>query len=589
MSGLIKVVRKAKPFYSRVDEAAQALPRPKGTGKEFMTELSKQPGVKKAEIEDRKLKELESLPKMTKQEFVKKLEEKPASVPEEKVISDDEALMKAKIKERAEQMMENEAWTMARNQSRNREEANEIFEDLISDWERTQMDEYMQRAADDLSGGDESRTQFRKYTIPGGENYREILLKLPTPYAEGSPLAQEIRQLGYKGDLSDLNASTIRAFGGSQDLENRWMNATGAQTFRGSHWGDDPNVLAHIRVVDRKGPNGERVLHVEEIQSDWHQAGRKKGYATGKEEQNYIDYLNDLQKRVAKSVEKDYLEAGVAPERALELSEKMATKIAEDPRKLANFLGESEKQMELHLARMQARNAVPDAPFKKNWHELAMKRVMDYAAEGGYDKVAITPGKEQANRYNLAKYIKSIQAEPVDDGEGYIMKIVDKDGKVVANHRYEADELPDHVGKEMADRIISSGGGKFEGLDLQVGGEGMTGFYDQIIPSYINKEYGKYGVRVGQERLPTTPMMVKGDDDLITYTPDSFDVHSIDITPELRESIKTKGQPLYQAIGAGTAGAAAMPEEQTEFRRGGRVHISNNPDSMMLELASRRK
>ena len=32
--------------------------------------------------------------------------------------------------------------------------------------------------------------------------------------------------------------------------------------------------MAHIRLTDRKGPNGEKVLHVEEIQSDWHQKAR---------------------------------------------------------------------------------------------------------------------------------------------------------------------------------------------------------------------------------------------------------------------------------------------------------------------------
>ena len=69
-------------------------------------------------------------------------------------------------------------------------------------------------------------------------------------------------------------------------------------------------------------------------------------------------------------------------------------------------------------------------------------------------------------------------------------------------------------------------------------------------------------------------------------------LHSIDITPQMREAIEAKGQPLYQAVGVGLTGAAAVPEEtqeQPEFRRGGRVNLSDNPDTMMLELLSRRK
>ena len=47
--------------------------------------------------------------------------------------------------------------------------------------------------------------------------------------------------------------------------------------YRSSHW-QEPNVLAHVRLNDRTGPNGEKVLHIEEVQSDWHQEGRRKGY-----------------------------------------------------------------------------------------------------------------------------------------------------------------------------------------------------------------------------------------------------------------------------------------------------------------------
>ena len=42
---------------------------------------------------------------------------------------------------------------------------------------------------------------------------------------------------------------------------------------------------------------------------------------------------------------------------------------------------------------------VPAAPFEKNWHELAFKRVLRYAAENGYDFVAWTTGAQQAERY----------------------------------------------------------------------------------------------------------------------------------------------------------------------------------------------
>jgi hypothetical protein len=49
--------------------------------------------------------------------------------------------------------------------------------------------------------------------------------------------------------------------------------------FKSGHW-DEPNILAHIRVNDRTDADGRRVLFVEEIQSDWGQEGKRKGFSS---------------------------------------------------------------------------------------------------------------------------------------------------------------------------------------------------------------------------------------------------------------------------------------------------------------------
>lgn len=82
----------------------------------------------------------------------------------------------------------------------------------------------------DLSGD----AKFERYQLPGGENYREMLLTLPP--------------------------------GGAQDGK-----------FRSNHW-YEPNVVAHTRVNDRVDSDGKPGLFAEELQSDWHQKGRKNGY-----------------------------------------------------------------------------------------------------------------------------------------------------------------------------------------------------------------------------------------------------------------------------------------------------------------------
>jgi hypothetical protein len=53
-------------------------------------------------------------------------------------------------------------------------------------------------------------------------------------------------------------------------------------------------------------------------------------------------------------------------------------------------------------------SGIPDAPFDKNWHELAIKRMLRYAAENCYDVIAWTKGAQQNQRYGLSKVVDEI-------------------------------------------------------------------------------------------------------------------------------------------------------------------------------------
>ena len=60
-------------LYSPINRLMEQVTRPKGTGAEYMTELSKKPGYKPAEAEDRDLQALMALPQMQRAEFMEKL------------------------------------------------------------------------------------------------------------------------------------------------------------------------------------------------------------------------------------------------------------------------------------------------------------------------------------------------------------------------------------------------------------------------------------------------------------------------------------------------------------------------------------
>jgi hypothetical protein len=299
--------------------------------------------------------------------------------------------------------------------------------------------------------------------------------------------------------------------------------------YRTTHF-DQPNILAHLRVNDRT-VDGKKTLFVEEIQSDWHQAGRKKGYAG----ENQKALLKN-QTRLGE-IDKILATAKYTPEEG--------SKLLYEQGQLAKEYGELE-------AKRARGGDVPDAPFKTSWHELSLKRAIQEAAEKGYDQIAFTTGKTQAERYDLSKQVKQVEVYKVDNGL-YNVEIVDNNGRIVSvpdSRAVDAKRIEDIVGKEVAAKAVEqadkSGESVLTGLDLQVGGEGMKGFYDNILPKSLDKLGKKFGAKVGKTEM------------------DGVEVWQMDITPQMRESVTTKGQPLFAipAIGAGLLGAGMMQEEE---------------------------
>jgi hypothetical protein len=519
IGALTKAAKKTAPFYSAVDEALSNLKRPKGTGIEFLTEVLKQPGVKKAEIADRKLEQaFKAKGKMTKEEAQQVLADNPPPKLKEKVYDESTAIDEDDLREMVSQEMFGKPYSqISFGSAQHRKISDEVYKRMDAD----------------------NGTTHGVYRLPDGENYREILLKLPSerPYA-----GNYLDPAEYDADLKAYNAS-------------------GKSDYQSSHFKDDANVLAHMRVQDRKGPNGEKILHVEEIQSDWHQAGRKKGYQLSDKDWTKEDA--------------DRLEDLVANQRNLNDSDRKELQALRDKG-----------------TRIREKIGVPDAPFKKNWHELAMKRLLNYAADNGYDSIAITPGKAQIDRYEdaLRKNIDSLEYEPYINDDGKQMFEVagfKKDKQVFSEESVTPERLQDLMGKDTAQKISEGFGEslaqerpmrpdwkRIQSSDLSVGGEGMKGFYDKMLPDYLNNFGKPYGVSVGQIPIQSKQWGLEGQ--MPKLNESEINLHNFPITPEMRESIKQKGLPLYQQVGIPTAGAGAAsqmlePEEEAGLAGGGSV------------------
>jgi hypothetical protein len=352
-------------MYSPLERLAVDIPRNKGTGAEFMAEISKRPGFKPEEVADRKIPIPEG--KMTKLEFLKHLRQHSNPPLKEHMLQDMGNTDEARD-ERANNYYGDDYDNLDPNQR---------FD--VSDWVRNNTAKYSQ------------------YQIPGGENYREMLLKLPSL---DSKVVNEIMSLD--ADRRRTDPAEWQANPDSQRLEKLKQQAKEApEEYTSSHWKQHPNTLAHVRLSDREGPNGEKLLHMEELQSDWHQQGRQRGYKKSDEEMmieqsRLIDEHEAKVKMESKRLSDEYKAIkqkmrGItdpnSPESAWLQGQEMETL------KKLTALSESEPPV------LPKTSGLPQAPFKKSWHELGMKHVLHHAAKNGYDGVVMTPGIDQARRW----------------------------------------------------------------------------------------------------------------------------------------------------------------------------------------------
>ena len=222
-----------------------------------------------------------------------------------------------------------------------------------------------------------------EHMLPGGENYREIALK-------------------HGGDDVKFEGVDI-------------------------HLGGEPNVLTHLLMKDRTDSEGKRLLHLDELQSDWGQKGRKEGFSGPIDEDRY---------------------------------QKLAWNLDNSP--------EDEAEFEEMKKKIKGVSPAPYVTKTDDWVDLGLKRAMMEAAKGGHDKLAWSPGDINADRYNLSKHIDNIHHEKNDDGTYNVMAYNHKGAKVYDQDDLAEKDVVDVLGKDVAGKIFSGEGIDREGAQAKV-------------------------------------------------------------------------------------------------------------------------
>jgi len=523
-------------FYSATEQAALNLGRNKGTGQSFINDLMKAPDVKKEELQFTGLDEfLRDKPNVTKQEVQDFLANNRVDVQEVTYGSQDFSklpdtqLQNEYVRVRGYKPVDNYGDAMSR-------------EEIISELSGAQ--------ADDL-------TKYSRYQLAGGENYREILLTLPTASddalkahraAKSEALVNRekaynvLNTQGYTPTAKDYEAYNLA------DAEWNRIQRIPAPTqsnYISSHF-DEPNILAHMRVNDRVDADGKKMLLVEEIQSDWHQAGRERGYKKQGDKQALeaeSKAIGDERNRLVKELSEQEKQNGFVSTEGQQQWDAFKEKENLFKQKYKDFSSQA-----------------PDAPFKDTWYQLALKRLTKYAADNGYERIGLTTGKQQASRFDLSKQVDEIavpmvnedgsRSVRIDPTSGTSIKLMVDDKGIVIGYgagstQFSGKKLSEVIGKDIAEKVMKADADtKFTGLDLSVGGEGMKKYYDEIYPKFLDKYGKKYGASVGETQITTD--YARDASGIPAQRPSKETIRYLDITPQMKEGT-SKGQPLFAA------------------------------------------
>jgi hypothetical protein len=516
----------------------------KGTGPQFLAQLSKMKGVPLAEIKVTGLDEyLKNTPKVTKQEVQDYLETNRLQL-----IEDERIAGAGRIDSEVVQYLPQQFdWLGKEDLAEEFEDKAHLRNHLIRTLDRhfddleAEADNTGSFYARDSSTGDlryipaSKRFEWREaeidkidnelgdfpefngatnfegdYQIPGGQNYREILYKLPDDKVEG--------------------------------------------VFRppDGHFPNAENTFGSIRATDRE-IDGTPTLFAEEIQSDWAIAGAKGGYGPQPMPDVDAETLRttpDIQYRLSPD-QKVFLEDLAIENDIAYFSPKSEERTKEIQR--------LQKKYDDWKATEKIKGSVPDNPFRGNWYKPVINNFLVKAAKEGKGGIGFPTGSIVSSRYGLSQTVDKInvvgrtdaatgeksRSVGIDTVDGQRIQFgVDNNGKIdnvrSQDHaRLVGKGLDEVIGKNLAKKIMEGGPQTISGEGLKIGGEGKDKLYDEMLLKHLNEIGKRYGVQLEKRTIPFGEGKKK-----------ESEVYFMPITEEMRNDILSEGLPMFKQGGS---------------------------------------
>lgn len=297
-----------------------------------------------------------------------------------------------------------------------------------------------------MGRGGTGGTTYSQYTLPGGEDYREIIVQAPVKEGkvywdmeQYDKFPKEVKDImqdnadDYGAIISDLEKLSYDV---DYDMSGEILGfSKGVDTknlYRSSHW-EEPNPLFHLRMNDRTW-DGKKVTFMEELQSDW-----AKDLRDGKDVPS-----NDL---------------------------------------LKNWQIPATKK-----ALMDAVDRDADIFAWINGAQTSER----YKLSTQVDSVDWIPAEKSFNSgVAIGEPVMTVVTIKPNSGGTFDFGF-DKTGKIIKSDKgdFEGKMLDEVLGKGMADSIMSKKSGTLEGEGLNFGGEWANNLYDRQVRDIVKKLTG---------------------------------------------------------------------------------------------------
>ena len=417
----------------------------------------------------------------------------------------------------------------------------------------------------DQDMGSEPKTKYSQYQLEGDKSgYKEVLVTLPSKVAPkenpnvvitkdftarngdvhfnvlDKSTGEEYKHIGREGSTPQSVRQEVLIKFDLQAAQRVGID------FKSTHF-EEPNILVHLRMNTRTDADGNKVLFLEEVQSDWGQEGKKRGFqAIGKFDKSKVSTKIKSPNRVDVYYDGKFIDD-------------LFTGYSTDEEVKKDVLNKAKDYFESTKMR-----STPSAPFVTDtnaWTKLGLKFALQEAVKQGVNKIAWTTGEQQFDRWGSEKidWIKtddgwniSIQEQfrgTAFEGMNVDEKALSKNGTAIKSKEDLKDSIDEVLSREkteqerqkLADRVWDRMQNEDSGTSLPRK-EGMESFYGSV-------EQNKEGIVGGVanalvKELTGEPAKIKGANINNQVQP------SIDVTPDLIEQVN-QGIPQFAVGRAG--------------------------------------